>query len=216
MAPTEEAAPAAATPTLQEASDKIDQQVANLDLKIAKCDEDIRKHMAKGSNPAAKSQAMAVLKRKKMFEQQRDTLVAQQFNVDSLAFAQEQAEVTMMAVSAMKAGTAALKEQQKKVGITDVEQLTEDIEEVTDEMREINEVLARSSGVVDGADEDALAEEYAKMEEELAMQKMMGAGSGAVLSAATTVISPDDPLAAYMTPAAPVSGAQPAIPASAP
>ena len=39
-----------------------------------------------------------------MYEQQRDQILGTQFNVDSLAGAQEQAEINVMTVEAMKAG----------------------------------------------------------------------------------------------------------------
>lgn len=47
--------------------------------------------------------AAQAMKRKKMYEQQRDQLIGTQFNIENLAFQQEQAEITCTAVEAMKA-----------------------------------------------------------------------------------------------------------------
>merc|ERR1719229_21767 len=95
----------------------------------------------------AKSRAMQALKRKKMYEQQRDQLLGTQFNVEQLAFQQEQAEVTMTAVQAMKAGADQLKAAQGKVNINTVDKLTDDMADLADEMQQINEALAASSGI---------------------------------------------------------------------
>mmetsp|Transcript_38991 Transcript_38991/g.70395 ORF Transcript_38991/g.70395 Transcript_38991/m.70395 type:complete len:220 (+) Transcript_38991:57-716(+) len=183
----EEAPKKDAQPTLQQAADRIDQQVQALEEKIAKSDEEIRQLVAKGStNPTAKARAMQAMKRKKMYEQNRDQLLGQQFNVENLAFQQEQAEVTAMAVQAMSAGTEQLKEQQKNVNINTVDKLTEDLADVQDEMKAINEALAQSSVVPDGADQETLDEEYARLEEEMAAMALAG-GTPAATPAAAAV-----------------------------
>jgi len=79
-------------PSLQEASANIDLRVNALEEKIVKADEEVRQHVAKGaSNPTARQRALQAMKRKKMYEQQRDQLLGTQFNVENLAFQQEQA-----------------------------------------------------------------------------------------------------------------------------
>merc|ERR1719188_1550518 len=117
-------------PSLQDASAKIDAQIQNLEEKIVKAEQEAREHVAKGAtNPTAKARALQAMKKKKMYEQQRDQLLGTQFNVENLAFQQEQAEVTLTAVEAMKAGQDQLKAQQQKINIGQVDKLTDDLAE---------------------------------------------------------------------------------------
>mmetsp|Transcript_93573 Transcript_93573/g.238261 ORF Transcript_93573/g.238261 Transcript_93573/m.238261 type:complete len:215 (+) Transcript_93573:64-708(+) len=194
---------AAAAPSLQEASAKIDLQVQSLEDKILQCDVEVKKLVAQGTNPTAKQRALQVLKRKKMYEQQRDQLLGTQFNVEQIAFHQEQAEITMAAAAAMKAGTEALKKQTQTINISTVDELVDDMAEITDEMNAIQEALAQQAGgVTDDAD---LAEEYAKMEEEMALMKLMESGSG--LGAASSSAVPVGTEAVPGVPAAAVVAA---------
>jgi len=55
---------------------------------------------AKGSKMTQlKQKAMMVLKRRKMYDNQMNTIMQQQFNVDSVAFAQESIQDTISTVS---------------------------------------------------------------------------------------------------------------------
>lgn len=168
--------PKGPAPSLSDASAKIDGRVSNLDEKIAKCDEDLKRLMAGGKsrNPADKKRALDVLRRKKMYEQQRDQAVGQQFNVDSLAFAQEQVEVTMTSVAAMKAGHQDLKAQYQQLDIGDVERLMDDMADLADEAAEINEAISQSYAVPDGFDEADLDAEFESLEEECRMDALAG------------------------------------------
>merc|ERR1719203_642244 len=115
---------------------------------------------------------MQELKRKKMFEQQRDQLINQQFNVENLAMQQEQADITLTAVQAMQAG----KEKLKATGVTaeSVEQLTDELQEQKQQMDEVNEALAAMNmGIGAGIEDDDLEAEYARMQEEAAAEKLM-------------------------------------------
>lgn len=162
-------------PSLQEASSRIDEQVSNLEAKIKKTDDEIKTFVAQGSsNPTAKSKALQAMKKKKMYEQQRDQLLSTQFNVENLAFQQEQAEITAMAVQAMQTGHTQLKDQTKQMDIAAVDKLTDDMADLQDEMKAINEALAQGSMVPDGATDDELANEFAKLEEEMAATALAG------------------------------------------
>ncbi|CAL1167626.1 unnamed protein product [Cladocopium goreaui] len=103
-------------PSLQDTSTRIDTRVTELDKKIAKCDEDLRRYAGASKSGQQKQLALQCLKRKKMYEQQRDQILGTQFNVDSLAGAQEQAEINVMTVEAMKGGYQELKERYTQIG----------------------------------------------------------------------------------------------------
>jgi len=171
-----ETAPAGPPPTLGDASGKMDARLKDIEAKIAKCDEDIKKQMAR-PGPQQKQMVMQVMKRKKMYEQQRDQVVGTQFNVDSLAFAQEQAEVTAMSVEAMREGHKNLKEAYKKMDIGNIESLMDDLADFADEAKEINEAISQSFAVPDGFDEGSFEEEYAALEEEIKMEALTGVGA---------------------------------------
>eukprot|EP00747_Dinoflagellata_sp_TGD_P210243 gnl/TRDRNA2_/TRDRNA2_83541_c0_seq1.p1 gnl/TRDRNA2_/TRDRNA2_83541_c0~~gnl/TRDRNA2_/TRDRNA2_83541_c0_seq1.p1 ORF type:complete len:224 (+),score=80.62 gnl/TRDRNA2_/TRDRNA2_83541_c0_seq1:112-783(+) len=169
--------PSGPPPSLSDASAKMDSRLEAIDAKIAKCDEEMKRYLAPGRGAGAAAQqrkqmAVQCLKRKKMYEQQRDQLVGTQFNVDNLAFAQEQAEVTVMSVEAMKAGHVTLKEQYAKVNIDDIEGLMDDMADLQEEVNEINEALARNFAVPDGFDEAACEEEFAALEEEMRLEAL--------------------------------------------
>jgi len=197
----EEPAPKQAAPSLQEASAKIDLQVQGLDDKIVKTEEEIKRCIAKGaSNAAAKQRAVNLIKRKKMFEQQRDTLMSTQFNVESMALQQENADIALTAVEALKHGQQELKKKQDKMSIDEVERINEDIADTMDELNMINEALTQTN-VIGNVDEDAVDEEYAKLQEE--MVAMTLAGGSASTAPATSVAAPSTaPAVAAPKPAA--------------
>lgn len=167
---------AAPAPSLQEASAKLDINIQNLEAKIAKCDEEVRANVAKGAaNAMAKQRAMQALQRKKMYEKQKDQLLGTQFNVETLAFQQEQAEITATAVQAMSAGQEQLKKQQGDMSVEKVEKLMDDMAELSAEAQDIQDALAANPmAAMSGVDDDELEAEFARMQEEAAMEKMAG------------------------------------------
>eukprot|EP00928_Gymnodinium_smaydae_P059215 TRINITY_DN42471_c0_g1_i1.p1 TRINITY_DN42471_c0_g1~~TRINITY_DN42471_c0_g1_i1.p1 ORF type:complete len:217 (+),score=76.69 TRINITY_DN42471_c0_g1_i1:129-779(+) len=207
---TPEEAPQKAAPSLQDASATLDRRIGDLERKIARSDEEARKLIAtQGTNPSAKARAMQVLKMKKMYEQQRDQLVGTQFNLESMAIQQEQAEVTLATAEAMKAATAKLKDQTKKLDVNEVDKLTDGMQDLADELRDIQEALARPTGTDMGAEED-LEAELERLQAEQAMEVLMGAGATAAPAAPAAPAA----VAATASPAAAASSAAPA--ASAP
>jgi len=177
------AGPAAPPPSLSDATQKMDSRVEHLDQKIAKCEEDLRRYMTPGKQN--KSLAVATLKRKKMYEGQRDQMVATQFNIDCMAGAQEQMEVTVMSVEAMKAGQQDLKQRYAALGgIGEIEDMMDSMADLNDEIQDINEALATSYAVPDGFDEASCEAEFAALEEEMKMDALMGISAPSYLQQA--------------------------------
>merc|ERR1719313_420137 len=130
-----------------------------------------------GSGPKSaqnKAMAMQVMKRKKMYEQQRMQLMGTQFNVDSLAFAQEQVEVTAMSVEAMKAGHEQLKGAYAKMNIGDIEKLMDDMADLNDDAQDIQDAIGTAFAVPDGFNEADCEAEFAALEEEMKMEQLAG------------------------------------------
>ena len=71
---------------------------------------------------------MEVLKRKRMYEAQRDSLANQQFNIDQTAFAINTVKDTQVTVSAMKAAAKTLKTENKKIDLNDIENMQDEME----------------------------------------------------------------------------------------
>lgn len=188
-----ETAPKAPPPTLADASGKMDGRVTDIDRKIAKCDEDLRKYMQQGRGPQQRQMAMQVMKRKKMYEQQRTQLMNTQFNVDSLAFAQEQVEVTAMSVDAMRAGQQELKASYAGMNIGDIEKMMDDLADLNDDAQEIQEVMGQAFAVPDGFDEAAFEDEFTALEEEMKMESLAGINQA---SAPPSYLTPAAPAAA--------------------
>lgn len=181
-----------AAPTLDEASEKVGLQIANLDRKIDNCLEEVKKNMARSSDPRAKQKAMSILKQKKVYETQREQLVATQFNIDNLQDQTEQAAITAMTVAAMEAGTKKLQQAQKNMNVTKVEELTDEMANLNDEMAEVNKLLAGSSlGTgVSAAEQDELEDEFNMMQEEMTAMTLAGLSSPSPTPTPEVVIEP--------------------------
>jgi len=193
-------------PSLQDAAGKMDNQILNLEAKISKTEEDAKQWVAKAAtNPTAKARAMQCLKMKKQYEQQRDQLMGTQFNLENMAFQQEQADVTSTAVSALAAGRDQMKLQQQKINVESVERLTDDIADLAGEMAEIQNALA-GSALAGGAADSELEAEWNRMQEEEAMRKLMNPGTAAPAAAAASA-------SASSTAAVPAASAPAPLPA---
>ncbi|CAM9160390.1 unnamed protein product [Chrysoparadoxa australica] len=164
-------------PSLTDAGGRVDGRVAALDAKIKGLDQELIRYKgalkkAKGSSATSiKRRAMETLKRKKMYEQQRDQLAGQQFNIEQASFAMDSIKDTQDTVSAMKAASkqacACMKKEFKKISIGEVEDMTDDLADMMEDMNEVNEALGRSYDVGEEIDEDDLDAELACLDDEL-------------------------------------------------
>lgn len=111
---------------------------------------------------------MDILKRKRMYENQRDMLLGQQFNMDQASFGIESAKATVDSVAAMKAANVELKAALKNdLNIDDVDDLADDMEELMYEMNEINESLGKNFATPDDITEDDLEAELDMLGDDL-------------------------------------------------
>ncbi len=143
--------------------------------KILQLDKELKGYRDKiqtTKNPAAKKnlqkRAMELLKRKRMYENQRDQLAGQQFNIDQVAFGIDSAKATVSTVASMKAASAELKTTlRKEININDIDLLADDMAELMDEFNEINEVLGQNFATPDDIDEADLEAELEMLGDEL-------------------------------------------------
>jgi len=160
-------------PSLGDCAGNINQRIGALDVKIKQLEDELRKHkeaLKKAKGPTAeniKRRAMEVLKRKRMYEQQRDQMAGQAFNVESTAFALESIKDTQTTVAAMKLGAKQLKAENKKLNINEIENMQDDMTDLMEDMNEITDVLGRSYNTPEGLEDADLEAELACLGDEL-------------------------------------------------
>mmetsp|Transcript_113108 Transcript_113108/g.316070 ORF Transcript_113108/g.316070 Transcript_113108/m.316070 type:complete len:222 (-) Transcript_113108:59-724(-) len=162
-------------PSLDDASSGLGGRVGEMDAKIASLENELRvfkDKIKKATSTAAKNtlqkRAMEVLKRKRMYEGQRDMLAGQQFNIDQASFGIESAKANVQTVAAMKAATTQLKTVMKNdLDIDAIEDMTDDMAELMEDFNEINEALGRNFATPEGLDEGDLEAELEMLEDEL-------------------------------------------------
>lgn len=134
---------AAPAPSLDDTSKGLGGRIDSMDAKIASLETELRGYkdkIKKTNSAAAKKQlqkrALEVLKRKRMYENQRDMVSGQQFNIDQTAFGLESAKANIDTVAAMKAANKELKRTLKKdLDIDAVDDLADDMAELMEDCK---------------------------------------------------------------------------------
>jgi charged multivesicular body protein 5 len=165
----------APAPSLDQASKGLGGRMNEMDTKINDLEKELRVYKDKIKNtksPAAKKQlqkrAMEILKRKRMYEQQRDQVAGQQFNIDQANFGLESAKASVQTVAAMKAANKELKQTiRKDLDIDAVDDIADDMAELMDDFNYINEALGRNFATPDDLDEADLDAELEMLGDEL-------------------------------------------------
>ncbi|XP_053214743.1 charged multivesicular body protein 5-like [Panonychus citri] len=147
-------------------ADSIDKKIAKLDAELVKYKDQMKKMRPGAAKQSLMQKAMRVLKQKKMYEQQRENLMAQSFNMEQANFATQMLKDTKVTMDAMKIGVTQMKKEYKKVNIDDIEDLQDELEDMLDQANEVQEALGRSYGVPD-VDEAELEAELEALGDEL-------------------------------------------------
>ena len=159
--------------SLDEVSSKMDKKSAHIDTKIAQLDKQILvlKKKMKNSRGAAKAryknQALQLLKRRKMYDQQAGIIGQQQFNVDQMSFTMDSIKDTQTVVATMKETAKTMKTQFEELNIDEVDDLYDDMEDLMDDASEINEIMGRNMGNMDEIDDDELEAELDGLDDDL-------------------------------------------------
>eukprot|EP01134_Creolimax_fragrantissima_P008181 CFRG8181T1 len=159
--------PKAATPgpTLDDAITATDGRASAIEKKINSLDAELMKYKKQMANMRdgpgknqVKQRAMRVLKQKKLYEGQRDQLQTQSFNMEQQLFTTQSMRDTVTQVAAMKAGAATMKNEFKKMDVSNIEDVQDELEELMYDAQEVQEAMSRSYGLgqdIDEADLDA-------------------------------------------------------------
>lgn len=173
--------PKAPKATINDAIQATDGRVDAVEVKIKKLDSELLKYkeqmnkMRDGPQKnMVKEKAMRVLKQKKLYESQRDTLMQQSFNMEQASMATENVKNTLLIVDGMKTANAELKKQYKKINLDKIEAMQDEMEDLMEMSNEIQETLGRSYNLPDGLEDedleaelDALGDDFGLEEEEV-------------------------------------------------
>jgi len=160
-------------PSLDDAQHSIGNRLGQTESKIGAIDQELvsmKQQMAKMRDGPAKNQlkqrALTLLKQKKMYEKQRDSMFNQQFNIDQQKFTQESLKDTATTVQAMKHANTALKQQFKEIDIDEIEDLHDDMEDMMYMNEEIQDVMGRAFNT-EVFDDDELLGELNELEDDM-------------------------------------------------
>lgn len=131
-----------------------------LDRKIAMELERARE-LTKAKN---KRGALMALKKKKMYEQQREQLENQILRVGEQQLMLENQRTVVETVDAMRTAAHASKRVMTEMKIEDVDKVLDSINDQTEDMRQIQDALGAPIGAAGDVDEDELMEELEELE----------------------------------------------------
>uniref|UniRef100_UPI00358EC6E4 charged multivesicular body protein 5 n=1 Tax=Myxine glutinosa TaxID=7769 RepID=UPI00358EC6E4 len=152
-------------PNLTDCISNVDSRGESIEKKISRLDIELKKYkdqMAKMRDGPAKNmvkqKAMRVLKQKKMYDNQRESLMQQSFNMEQANYTIQTMKDTKSTVDAMKIGVKDMKKAYKQVKIDDIENIQDEMEDMMEDANEIQETLGRSYGMPEVDDDDLEAE----------------------------------------------------------
>lgn len=172
--PKEDAPP---PPTLNDAATRLEQRGGVIDARIKKIDNDLlelRKQIlaTRGTTQERlKQRAMQLLKQKKMYEQQQDQVMNQQFHVEQMAFTTETMAETKIQLDAMKQAATVMKEEFKKFNVEEVEKMQDELRELYEQNEEIQEIMGQTYDVPMDVDEGELDEQLNALAFDMEKQK---------------------------------------------
>ena len=108
---------------LDSRADSIDKKIAKLDGDLAKLKNQMKTMRDGPGKNQVKAKAMRILKQKRMYENQRENIQQQSWNMDQTNYTINSLKDTQQTVTAMKAGLKQMKKEYKKINIDKVEDL---------------------------------------------------------------------------------------------
>ena len=150
---------------MEKRGESIDTKIQKLDKELQRYTEQMKKMKPGPAKTSVQKRALAILKQKKLYENQAEQTRNQQFNMDQIKFAQEGLKDTADTMVAMKDANKALKKDFKKINISEVEDLQDDMEDLLEQAEEIQSAIGRSYNT-DDIDEADLEAELAAMEDD--------------------------------------------------
>lgn len=138
--------------------ESIDKKIARLDAELVKYKDQMKKMREGPGKNQLKQKALRILKQKRMYENQRDQLSQQSFNMEQSNFAIQGMKDTQTTVAAMKMGLKTMQKEYKKLDINKIDALQDEMEDMLDMNNEIQEAMARQYDTPDIDEADLEAE----------------------------------------------------------
>ncbi|KAL5292102.1 CHMP5 family protein [Megaselia abdita] len=162
-------------PSINDCIAGVDARANNIEEKVNKLDAELRKYkeqMAKMREGPAKNnvkqKAMRILKQRKQYEQQLESLRNQSFNMEQANYAHQTLKDTQATVAAMSDGVKQMKKEFKNIDIDKIEDIHDDMADMLEQSEEVQEALGRTYGMPD-IDDDELEAELDALGDEIAL-----------------------------------------------
>jgi charged multivesicular body protein 5 len=144
----------------------VEKKIAKLDQELAKYSDQMKKMREGPAKNAVKQKALRVLKQKKVYENQREALSNQSFNIEQQNMAIQSMRDTKTTLSAMQVGLKEMKKEYKKVDINKIENLQDDLADILEQANEVQDAMGRTYGMPE-VDESELEAELEALGDEL-------------------------------------------------
>ncbi|XP_037933774.1 charged multivesicular body protein 5 [Teleopsis dalmanni] len=162
-------------PNLNDCIAGVDSRAKSIEEKIAKLEAELRKYrdqmskMREGpAKNSVKQKAMRVLKQKKAYEQQAESLHNQSFNMEQANYAAQSLKDTQNTVAAMKDANKVMQKEFKKINIDQIEDIHDDMADMLEQADDVQEALGRTYGMPE-VDDDELEAELDALGDEIAL-----------------------------------------------
>ncbi|KAI3421948.1 hypothetical protein GPALN_012487 [Globodera pallida] len=129
--------------TIDARGESVEKKVAKLDGELVKLRDQMKKMREGPAKNMVKQKALRIMKQKKIYENQRDQLYAQSFNMEQSNFAIQGMKDNQVTVAAMKDGLKAMKQEYKKLDIDKIDTLQDEMEDMLEMNSEIQDALSR-------------------------------------------------------------------------
>ena len=149
-------------------ADSVEKKIAKLDQELAKYKDQMSKMREGPGKNAVKAKALRILKQKKVYENQREMLTNQSFNIEQQNMAIQSMKDTKTTLQAMQMGLKEMKKEYKKVDLNKIENLQDDLADILEQANEVQDVMGRTYGMPE-VDDDELEAELAALGDDLAL-----------------------------------------------
>ena len=148
--------------------ESVEKKIAKLDQELAKYSDQMKKMREGPAKNAVKAKALRLLKQKKTYENQREMLYNQSFNIEQQNMAIQSMRDTKTTVQAMQMGLKEMKREYKKIDLDKIENLQDDLADILEQANEVQDTMSRTYGMPE-VDDDELEAELAALGDEMAL-----------------------------------------------
>ncbi|KAI1720905.1 snf7 domain-containing protein [Ditylenchus destructor] len=143
--------------TVDARGETIEKKIGKMDAELVKLRDQMKKMREGPAKNMVKQKALRLMKQKKMYENQKEQLDNQAFNMEQSNFAIQGMKDNQVTVGAMKAGLYSMKKEYKKLDIDKIENLQDEMEDMLEMNNEVQDALSRQydSPDIDEADLEA-------------------------------------------------------------